>query len=116
MKYFITIMVLLIAAVAYAAKADLPVDGKGIRIQSFAPDGTKSAALTIAKQTVDMRDDIAWSAYTPTACKFRSMTTATFRDNALNTLPANTRTTMHVNAETPFINFTGCTSGELSRQ
>ena len=108
-------IILCTAGIVYAAKANLPVDGLGIRAQGFAPDGKKSVSLTVVKQTVDMRDDIAYEVYAPTACKFRGMTSATVR-GTLSTLPANARLIRNVNATTPFVNFTGCTNGELLRQ
>lgn len=111
----ITAALILIASIALAARPGLQVDGLGIRHSNFAPDGAKNVTLTVNKQTVDMRNDIGWSAYTPTACKFRAMSTATIKGTT-QTLPANTRTTMHVNAGSAFINFTGCTTGELLRQ
>lgn len=115
MKKFILIAFLVaIAATAYAAKPGLPVDGGGIRVMGFAPDGKKDITLAVTSQTVDMRNDLAWSQYAPGACKFRSMTTAT-KAGLARTLPATTWNQRNVNASTPFINFSGCTSGELQR-
>jgi len=108
-------LIIALAATAYAAKATLPVDGLGIRVQGFAPDGKKNQALTVNTITKDMRDDLSWSAYTPTACKFRLMSTAT-KAGATQTLAANATTQRVVNTSTPYLNLSGCTSGELTRQ
>lgn len=102
------------ASAAYAARPDLPVDGKGVRVPGFAPDGKKDVALTVNSQTVDMRNDLSWSQYAPGACKFRTMSTAT-KAGATRTLPAANWNARNVNQSTPFINFSGCTSGELQR-
>lgn len=117
MKKLIAIALLIIslAMYAYADKGPLTVDSFGVRVQGFAPNGKDSVALTINKVTVDMRDEITWSAYTPTACSYRAMSTVT-RVGLKQTLPANTRTTMNVHPKSMFLNFTGCTSGELQRQ
>jgi hypothetical protein len=108
-------LIFLIASICFAARPELPRDLAGTKLQGFAPNGNKTTSLTVYKQTVNMSEDIAWRAYTPTACKFRSMSTTTQR-GATQTLPANTATNMVVNTTTPFINFTGCTNGELQRQ
>lgn len=115
MKRLIVVILLLIAVAAYAAKPELPKDFTGIKIQGFAPDGKKNQALTVVSVTKDLRDDIGWSAYTPTACSYRLMSTAT-RAGAKQTMAANATTQRIVNSSTPFLNLTGCTSGELTRQ
>ncbi len=111
---FLAVMIVSVS-VAYALKPELPTDGRGVKIHNFAPDGTKTVSLTAAKQTVDMTDDIGYEVYTPTACSYRSMTTATVA-GTLSTLPANARLQRYVNLTTPFISFTGCTNGEALRQ
>jgi hypothetical protein len=109
------ISILALSAISYAAKSTLPVDGLGIRIQGFAPDGKKNQSLTVNSATVNASNDLAWSAYTPTACKFRLMSTVT-RAGATQTMAANATTQRVVNMSTPFLNMSGCTSGELTRQ
>lgn len=81
----------------------------------FAPNGKKDVALTVNSTTVDMRLDNGWATWTPTACSYRTMSTAT-KAGLTRTLPANTYNQRYVNSKTPFINFSGCTSGELQRQ
>ena len=81
----------------------------------FAPNGKKDINLTVNSTTVDMRLDNGWALYTPTACVYRTMSTAT-KAGLKRTLPANTYNQRYVNPKTPFINFSGCTSGELQRQ
>lgn len=111
----LTVILLLIAAVALAARPELPKDGAGVKVQGHAPTGSKDVTLTVASQTVNMTNDLSWSQYAPGACKFRTMSTAT-KAGIAHTLPATTWNTRNVNATSPFLNFTGCTSGELQRQ
>lgn len=88
----------------------------GVALSSeFAPNGKKDRALTVNSTTVDMRLDNGWATYTPTGCSYRTMSTAT-KAGLKRTLPANTYNQRYVNLKTPFINFSGCTSGELQRQ
>jgi hypothetical protein len=114
-KILLTAAVVALASTAFATLPRLPVDGTGQKLQGFAPDGRKSSALTVGSTVKDMTSDVKWSAYTPTACKFRLQSTAT-KAGAAYTLPASAVTERVVNQSTPFINFTGCTSGELLRQ
>jgi len=114
-KLLLIILLICCAASAFAAKANLPVDGLGIRINDFAPSGRKSAELTVSSVTVDATDDLRYSIYSPTACAFRLMSTATVA-GIKHTLPANAITSRAVNPATPFLNFSGCASGELQVQ
>lgn len=81
----------------------------------FAPNGKKDRNLTVNSTVVDMRLDNGWATWTPTACSYRTMSTAT-KAGLKRTLPANTYNQRYVNSKTPFVNFSGCTSGELQRQ
>jgi len=118
MKKGILLSILIVPALsvlAFAAKSDLPVDGKGIRVNQFAPSGKKSVELTVASQNINHADDIAVEIYAPTACIFRLQSTATKQGIKL-TLPANVRIVRGVNAATPYINYSGCTSGQVQVQ
>lgn len=114
-KIFLAILVVCCAATAFAAKANMPVDGLGIRVNEFAPSGKKSVLLTVNSQTINATDDLHYSVYSPTACSFRLMSTQT-KAGIKHTLPANATTTRAVNPASPYLNFSGCTSGELQRQ
>jgi len=83
-------------------------------VQTIAPNGKKDVTLTVNSQTVDMRGDAQWAVYATAACKFRTMSTATKAGTA-RTIPITTWLERGVNPATPFINFTGCTGGELQR-
>jgi len=104
-----------VASPAFAAKPELPRDGQGMKIQGFAPSGKKSVQLTVNSQNINHSDDIRWSVYTPTACGFRLMSTAT-KVGIKHTLPANAVTERAVNSATPYVNYSGCTNGELQVQ
>jgi hypothetical protein len=114
-KILMTSVALVLASTAFATLPRLPIDGTGQKLQGFAPDGRKSSALTANSVVKDMTSDVRWSAYTPTACKFRILSTAT-KVGPAYTLPAGATTERVVNQSTPFGNWTGCTSGELFRQ
>lgn len=90
-------------------------DAAGVKIQSHADDGKKEQALTVASTTIDMSNDVSWRVYVPADCKFRTMSTSTKAglQKTLSTMPGGFG--MVVNHRTPFTNFSGCTSGELSR-
>lgn len=99
-------------AVSAYALPELPRDGGGQKIQDFAPNGKKSVALTVNSQTINFVSDIRWEVYTPSACSFRLQSSATKVGMKL-TLPANAITKRAVNRVTPYVNYTGCASGEL---
>ena len=114
-KALIVCALLTVASPAFAAKPELPRDGQGMKIQGFAPSGKKSVQLTVNSQNINHSDDIRWSVYTPTACGFRLMSTAT-KVGIKHTLPANAVTERAVNSATPYVNYSGCTNGELQVQ
>lgn len=115
-KLYIVIFLCLFAALAFAAKPELPRDRTGMKLQGFAPDGRKDIALTVGHRTVDMTDDVKSKVYTPTACKFILQSTATRVSVVKNSLATNAVTEIVVNPSTPFITYSGCTNGELQRQ
>jgi len=114
-KTLLVCALLTVASTAFAVKPELPRDGQGMKIQGFAPSGKKSVQLTVNSQTTNYTDDIRWSVYTPTACGFRLMSTAT-KVGIKHTLPANATTERVVNSATPYVNYSGCTNGELQVQ
>jgi hypothetical protein len=114
-KYLFLALALVAASTAFAAKPELPRDLTGTKVQGFAPDGKKSRQLTVNSVTVDHSSNIEWELYSPTACKYRLMSTATKAGIAL-TSPANARLNTKVNSSTVHVNYTGCATGELRIQ
>lgn len=106
--------IVLTATTSFAAP--LQKDSNGYPVQGFTPDDSKSISLTIYKQTVDMTNDLWWSLYSPTACKYRMMDSATVTGHKQYTITADSNTSRGKHSNFPFINFSGCTSGELQRQ
>ena len=116
MKKFIVLIVLLCASVVIAASPEAQRDGVGYKMPIFSPDGRKDVSLTVNSSTVDMRNDIQWSAFAPGDCSFRVMSTST-KVGLKRTIKGGSWTFPRGrNSSTPFINFTSCTSGELQRQ
>lgn len=115
MKKLIIAAILLITSSAFAAGV-IQTDGQGQAIQGGAPNGFLSQLLTVNSTTVDMTNNIYWSLYSTTACKYRIMPTTAKGVYPAFTIPASERVSFVVNQNTKFINFSGCTSGELSRQ
>lgn len=114
MKKLITLFLILIATTAFA-NGLLEKDRNGYMVQAFAPDGTLSQTLTVNSIFVDMSDSVYWNLYAPTACKIRITPTAAKGAYPVFTAAANLNTGKAVNRKTPFVNFTGCTDGELQR-
>lgn len=114
-KIIIAVLVTLAAASAFALTPLPGTDGNRGNITTFAPNGTKNVTTTVVSVTTDMRNDAQWTFYGMSTCKYRAMATAT-KSGTTNKLPAATFVTRAVNPATPFINLTGCKSGELQRQ
>ena len=114
-KLILLACVLCCVSIAYADRSELVRDAVGAKVQGFASNGRGDVALTAKSVTVDMSNEIAWSAYVTGGCKFRTMTTAT-KAGMTRTLPAATWMTRNIHPRSQFINFTGCTNGELQRQ
>lgn len=112
MKKLIVLAAIFAAATTYAATGQLPHVNS---VQLLAPNGKKDGTLAVTSSTVDMRGDSQWGVYATAACKFRTMSTAT-KAGTQRTIPITTWVTRGVNPATPFINFSGCTGGELQRQ
>lgn len=113
----LSILTVAFAAFCFAATStdNQLMDAKGTKVQGYAPNGKKSTALTVNSVTLNQANNVAWSVYTPTACKYRMMSTAT-KAGLTRTIPVNSSITRYKNPATPFINITGCTSGEYDAQ
>jgi hypothetical protein len=104
-----------LAVTAFAAKPELPVDGRGVKIQGFAPDGKKAVSLTKNSTTTDMRDDIQYAVFAlQSSCKFRNQSTVT-KAGTLRYLPKGNIYNRLVNQSTPFLNTTSCANVTLER-
>jgi len=119
MKYLHIVIFAYILTVPVAfALPELPRDGQGQKIQAFAPDMSKTSFLTVYSTLINISNDLRWNVYTPTACKFRVLSSATKIGTAL-TLPANSFTEQVINRNSSvykFFNSTGCANAELKRQ
>jgi hypothetical protein len=109
------IITLLFALVAIAASPLPGVDGNRGNVTDFAPNGSKDGVTTVNGVTVDMRNDAKWAFYAMSTCKFRTMSTTT-KSGRTRRLPAGSHVIRGVNPKSPYINFTGCKSGEYQRQ
>lgn len=87
-----------------------------VTVQGAAPNGLLSQLLTVASTTIDLTGSLWWNLDSPTACKYRLMPTTAKSTYPQFTVHADTPIGWVVNKLTPFINFSGCTSGGLSRQ
>jgi len=108
-------MILCLAVMAWAGRAELAKDGKSTKLEGHAPTAGKGQILTIASTTIDMSDDISWGLYTPTDCSYRTMSTST-RSGIQKTIPAGAWHVRVVSAGSAFTNFSGCTAAQLERQ
>lgn len=109
----IAVAMLLAASTAYAA-GFLERDGDAVRVQTFAPNGNFGQALTVNSVTVDLTNAIMYGVYAPGAgCKIRTMDTTAKGTHFASTSIAATWTVRAVNKSTPFLNLSGCTTGEL---
>lgn len=114
----IAIAAVLVMAVTAMAGGFLELDASNQRdIQGFAPNGSLGQTLTVNSVTVDMTGSLAYGLYAPsTGCKVRSMATSAKGTNLQRTVLDSQWTVRVVNRATPFVNFSGCTSGELAIQ
>lgn len=113
-KVLLIILVLSVAAFAFADKGEMIKDGERTKVNGFAPNGKKEVLLTVNSQTVNMSDDIEWNVRATADCKFRTMSTVTKVGNA-KTITSGTWGGRLVNPLTPYTNFSGCTAGTLER-
>lgn len=113
-KWIIALFITALATPALASS--LETDGDKRQIQGAAPNGLYSQTLTAASTTVSMVDRLWWSVYSATACKYRLMPTTSKGSYPQFTVPADTPIGMVVNKSAMYVNYSGCTSGELSIQ
>lgn len=73
----ICISVLILSMWAYAERAEMATDARGVKIQGWAPLKKNDIALTGYSQTINVTDAIAWGVYVAADTKFRVMSTAT---------------------------------------
>ena len=115
MKRLIVLALVLVATSAFAVSE--PEKRGGIPIQGFAPNASYQQILTVASTTIDISDNLWWGIYAPTACKYRLMPTSAKGTYPQFTVPATSPMGMVIHrASTSFLNLSGCTSGEFSRQ
>ena len=109
------IALLLFSSTAYAVSTLIPDPGvTNGAVQVMAPDSRAETDLTVYSTVVDMKGRLMWQAFSPGACTFRIMTTATKVYAHPRTLPAATWLLRGVGQKTGrFVNFTGCTNGQL---
>jgi len=115
MKRLITItLIVVFASTAFAAgKLVMEDSNRNIAIQGFAPDGAKDTTLTGNSQTVNVSNDVAWSAYCAADGIYRNMSTTT-KAGSSKIIPDTTWHTRVVNPKSPFLNIS-CV-GKLERQ
>lgn len=94
----------------------LPKDLNGNIIQGGAPNPFLVQILTVNSTTIDVSNNVWWTLYAPTACKYRIMDTTDVTGHPLLTAPALERTSELIHVNTKFVRYTGCTLGELRRQ
>lgn len=105
----------ILSVTIFAISSYIPVYGAGIPV-GLAPNGTKDVTLTRNSSTVNMTNDAAWSVFSNgTACRYRTMPTSV-KSGKRNSIPVNTFVQRYVNKLTPYLNFSGCSNGELQRQ
>jgi len=108
------ILMLQFCSIAFAVLPSLQHDGGWQKLQdSIAPDPTKDFVLTVNSQNVDMSNNLRWRVYTPTACVYRVMSSATVVGNK-HTLLAGAFTQFNVNHATASVQvrYSGCANGE----
>ena len=115
MKKCLTLMTALLAMASTAFAAGfLERDGDAVKVQTFAPNGNFGQSLTVNSVTVDLTNNALYGVYAPGAgCKVRVMDTTAKDGHFASTSIAATWTVRAVNKATPFLNLSGCTTGEL---
>lgn len=115
MKKSLTIMAVLLALASTTFAAGfLERDGDAVRVQVFAPNGNFGQALTVNSVTLDLTNALMYGVYAPGAgCKIRLMDSTTKNGHYASTSIAATWTVRAVNRATPFLNLSGCTTGEV---
>lgn len=90
-------------------------DGSLAEVQGPAPHASVSQILTVNSTTIDMTGRLWWELYPPVSgCKYRIMPTAVKGSYPQFTAPAGAATGYNVNRSGGgFLNYSGCTLGEL---
>ena len=115
MKKLLVAALLLTAVCAFAA-GPLEKDTRySTPIQGFAPNGLSSALLTVNSVTYDMSNYLGFSVTAPADCKIRLMATSSKTGSISEPVYGGQWNTLVTNRNTPFANFSGCTSGNLRR-
>lgn len=109
------IALIFIPSLALAGGA-FQTDDNSRPIQGAAPNGLLSQILTIASTPINLVGKMWWSITSPTACKYRLTPTTAKGAYPQFTVYADTPTGWVVNSNTPFLNLSGCTNGQLSIQ
>lgn len=113
-KCLIFALALLAMASTVFAAGFLERDGDSTKVQVFAPNGNLGQALTVYSVTLDLTNAMMYGVYAPGAgCKVRVMDTTTKNGHFASTSVAATWTVRAVNRATPFLNLSGCTTGEV---
>jgi len=114
MKKLIIAAMILTATTAMAKGPLQKETGVKAVIQGFAPDGTKSTAVTaLISTTVDASTSAAFSIYCAADSKIRLMPTSAKSTYKQNTIPGGSWYTRVVNATTPFVNYSGACELQL---
>jgi hypothetical protein len=116
LRSIVTVAVLCLAVSSYSATPPLETDGNRNGVQGAAPNGLLSQILTVGSTTFDLSDNIWWGIYSPVACKYRLMPTSAKAAYPQFTILAGERLGVVRHKFTKFVNYSGCTGAELSRQ
>lgn len=116
--------VLMLSVTAFAtdlARVPFPIlsgPNSPAAIQFLAPDGTLTKLTTVASQYVDLRGYIIYTIWSASGTCFERATPANNTKGAFISTPV-PNTAWHtraVNANTPFLNVTGCVGGYIKIQ
>lgn len=111
---FAIIAFIFAATAAFAVESSLV--GGNLPIQTFAPDGTTTAKLTVNSQTVDISSNALYAVFGgATTCRVRTMPSST-KSGVVSPVRYQDWTIRAKNPATPYINFTGCKNGFWQRQ
>lgn len=85
----IILAALIIAGIAtfVIGRSEMATDGRGTKIEAFAPLHKNDVALSGNSQTIDVTNAMSWGAYVAADTKFRCMSTST-KAGIQHTLPA----------------------------
>lgn len=112
----VLITIVMLMSFVVSAFAGMLADGGGRVVPTIAPDGNQSQTLTLYSTIIDMTKNVRWILFSPTACKARILPTNAKGTKPAFTIPQNTFVERGVHRDSVFVNFSGCTLGELQRQ